>query len=735
MIANLIFQKLKKSTPSVSLTELTALNSGDSSLESHIFTGNIDWVSVLKVKHSKLSQEEINFCDLEVQQLCDMVNDFSINTENDDLSPEVWSFLKEKGFFALNIKKEFGGKEFTPYGISQIVSQISTKSIVTAITVMVPNSLGPAELLQHYGTEEQKKRYLPKLADGSDIPCFALTSPESGSDATSILDEGVICYGEFNGEEILGMRLSWDKRYITLAPVATLIGLAFKAKDPDNLIGDKKDLGITCALIPSDLPGVYNNKRHSPCGLMFMNGPTTGQSVFIPLDFIIGGQEYIGKGWMMLVDCLSAGRGVSLPALGAATNQVAYKTSLQYSQLRKQFGTEVFNFQGIKEPLFEIATNNLITESFRKLVLTALNSGVSPTILTAMAKYHITESSRESISHAMDIHAGKSIQCGVDNYLHFLHRGSPIAITVEGANILTRSLMIFGQGSVRCHPYLLAEFMSLNDPDPVQGLKSFKKIFRKHVVYSAKKYVTSIKRNYICRNRAIKKHKLSNFMIEIDRLSAGYAFIADLLLLTTGGDVKREEHLSARLGDYLSYLTLSVSLIIDYQNNKENSQLLKLYELSLLKLLNKINKTAVELELNCNQKLLSAYIASFLRVKRKTLSSLTDKNKDQMLRTLTGNEQSLTNLVHMDSDHECGISTVHLAHAAKQDVKGLYKRITEEISNGELPSEVPMTVAIRMAKDKDALNEEEAQKLQHAEKLLRKTISVQAFIIQDKEEA
>jgi alkylation response protein AidB-like acyl-CoA dehydrogenase len=734
MIANLIFKKLKKATPSVSQTELTALKAGDSSIESHIFTGNINWNAVLKIKHATLSEEETRFCEKETQELCDMVNDFTIDSENKDLQPEVWAFIKEKGFFSLNIKKEYGGKEFSPFAISQIVSLIASKSVVTAVTVMVPNSLGPAELLQHYGTKEQQNKYLPRLADGREIPCFALTSPESGSDATSILDEGIVCYGKFDKKEQLGIKLSWDKRYITLAPVATLIGLAFKAKDPDGLLGKTKNLGITCALIPADLPGVFNNKRHSPCGLKFMNGPTTGQSVFIPLDYVIGGPDYIGKGWMMLVDCLSAGRGVSLPALGASTNQVAYKTSLQYSRLRKQFGTEIFNFEGIKELLFEISTNNIVTEAFRKLVLTALNSGVSPTILTAMAKYHITESSRESIMHAMDIHAGKAIQCGVDNYLNFLYRGSPIAITVEGANILTRSLMIFGQGSVRCHPFLLSEFMSLSNPNEKEGLRSFKKLLHKHISYSIKKYLIAIKRNYICRNKTISNHPLSVYMTEIDRLSSGYAFVTDLLLLSTGGNVKREEHLSARLGDYLSYLTLSVSLIIDFQNNDNREQLLELYQLSLLKLLNKIDKTSKELHRNCNQKVIKSYISSFLFVKPKILSNLTDKNKDNMLTTLSGNEHSLTNLIHMDTNEECGISTVHHAYANKLRAKPLYEKIKQEVKKENLPSEAPTSLLIKIAKEAGTLNDEDVEIIQKAEKLLRKTISVQAFPMKAKED-
>lgn len=727
MLVKSIYKKLRNTTPSVSQTELTALKAGTSSIEAHVYSGSLNWNALKNIETPTLTAEERSFIENETKVLCEMVNDHEINHNSDDLSPEVWDFIRSNGFFGLQISKDYGGKNFSPYAISQIVSTIASKSVVAAVTVMVPNSLGPAELLQHYGTEEQKNTYLPNLANGTEIPCFALTSPEAGSDATSIPDEGIVVKEEVDGIETLGFRLSWDKRYITLAPVATLIGLAFKAKDPDGLIGDTVNLGITCALIPSDLPGVYNNKRHLPCGLKFMNGPTTGQSVFIPLSSVIGGEEYIGQGWRMLVEQLSCGRGVSLPALGASSASVSYKTSIQYARLRKQFGTEIYNFEGILEPLSKIATNNLICESFRTLVLTVLNKGDSPSILTAMAKYHITELSRESLNHAMDIHAGKAIQCGTDNYLNYLYRGSPVAITVEGANILTRSLMIFGQGSVRCHPYLLQEFAALKDPDQNAGLKTFKGIFKKHVKYAISNYLRAKQQN-LFGARYLKEHELSSEVNELSRIMAGYAFVSELLLLSTGGDVKRKEHLSARLGDILSYLTIATSVLVHFENNDESKSYPELYSLSLIDLLNKIDLAAKQLEINCSSKLVACWIRKFLRPKRVILSSFTDDRKKLMLDKLDGNEKALTYLVHMDSNREDGIGVVHEAYAAKQLAMPVYSKIKQAIKEGVIPSEAAMSLNIKLATENEVINDSEALLIKNAEKLLRKAISVQSVL-------
>lgn len=726
MLVKSIYKKLKKTTPTVSETELTALKAGTSSIETHVYSGNLNWDALKNIKTPTLTEEEQSFLEYEVQTLCEMVNDHQINNDADDLAPEVWEFIRTKGFFGLQISKDYGGKEFSPFAISKIVSTIASKSVVAAVTVMVPNSLGPAELLQHYGTDQQKSAYLPNLANGKEIPCFALTSPEAGSDATSIPDEGIVVKEDVDGVETLGFRLSWDKRYITLAPVATLIGLAFKAKDPDGLIGDTVNLGITCALIPSDLPGVFNNKRHQPCGLKFMNGPTTGQSVFIPLSSVIGGKEYIGHGWRMLVEQLSCGRGVSLPALGASSAAVSYKTSLQYARLRKQFGTEIYNFEGILEPLSKIATNNLICESFRTLVLTALNKGDSPSILTAMAKYHITELSRESINHAMDIHAGKAIQCGTDNYLNYLYRGSPVAITVEGANILTRSLMIFGQGSVRCHPYLLKEFSALKNPDDHQGYIAFKGIFKKHLKYAVSNYIRA-KRLSLFGSNYLKDHYLSAEVNELSRLMAGYAFVSELLLLSTGGDVKRKEHLSARLGDILSYLTIATSVLVHFENNEERENYPELYTLSLIDLLNKINTAAEQLEINCTSKLVACWIRKFLKPKKSILSTSTDNRKKCMLDKLNGNEPALTHLVHMDSNGEDGISVVHKAYANKHLATPIYLKIKQAIKEGVLPSEAAMSLNIKLATEKGIISDSEELLIKDAEKLLRKVISVQSI--------
>lgn len=732
MLASVVYKHLRKNTPKVSDTELTALNAGSSSIEALLFRGDVPWKQVLKLKQPQLTTEERDFLNNEVAALCEQINDHDINHNSEDISPEIWEFLKTNGFFGLQIQKKYGGKGFSPLANSTIVATIASKSVTVAVTVMVPNSLGPAELLQHYGTKEQKQRYLPDLASGKEIPCFALTSPEAGSDATAIPDEGIVCKETVEGIETIGIRVSWDKRYITLAPVATLIGLAFKCKDPDKLIGDNTNLGITCALIPSDLPGVFNNKRHIPCGLKFMNGPTTGQSVFIPFDYVIGGKDYIGQGWQMLTECLSAGRGISLPALSTAASQVSYNSCFQYSHLRKQFGTKIFNFEGVKEPLSNIATNNLIVEALRNTVLNVLNQGGSPSVLTAIAKLHMTEMGRESISHAMDVHAGKAIQCGTDNYLNYFHRSIPIAITVEGANILTRSLIVFGQGAVRCHPFLLDELMTLQERDIQKGLKRFKPIFYSHLKYSCTNFLKAFSKS-LWKSRVLDKtHPLCDLVTELDRLSSGFALTSDIALLTTGGDVKRKEHLSGRLGDLLSYKVMMFSLLTHFENNTEKSELVGLYRIAFLDLLSKYNTKAQEISRNSHNLALKLASRKFLNVTPKFANMLTDRAKNEAIKTLSGREPSLTSIVHIDKNDAVGLAALNKAFQLNRDYSHLYEVINELTLNGDIPKEISMMGKIKIAQSLGSLTASDAEQLKMAESFLRQSISVQAFPMYEK---
>lgn len=553
-----IFSWAKGVLPTMSDTEREALEAGDVWWDADLFTGNPDWAKLLAVKPAVLTAEEQAFMTGPVDRLCEMIDDWKINWELRDLPPEVWDFIKREKFFGMIIPKEYGGLGFSPYAHSEVVRKISSRSVVAAVTVMVPNSLGPGELLMKFGTDEQRQRWLPRLASGQDIPCFGLTSPEAGSDAASMVDSGIICKGTFEGREVLGLRLNWHKRYITLGPVATLIGLAFKAYDPDHLVGAQDELGITVALIPHDLPGVEIGRRHLPAMQVFQNGPNWGRDVFIPLDYIIGGQERLGQGWKMLMSALAAGRGISLPSLSAAGAAYAARTTGAYARIREQFNIAIGKFEGIEEPLARIAGTAYLLDAARRLTSAALNEGRHPAVISGIMKLHATERLRIAIDDAMDIHAGKAVIDGPQNYMGNLYRSVPVGITVEGANILTRNLIIFGQGAIRAHPFLLQEMNALGEPDKAKGLDAFDTAFWKHVGHS----VTTLFRAWgRCWTGGMfapapDAGAATHFYRQLSRYSSAFALCADMALLTLGGALKRKEMLSARFGDILSELYL-----------------------------------------------------------------------------------------------------------------------------------------------------------------------------------
>ncbi|MDB5504333.1 MAG: fadE [Tardiphaga sp.] len=553
-----IFGWAKGVLPTMSATEREALEAGDTWWDADLFTGNPDWAKLLAVKPAKLTAEEQAFMTGPVDALCAMLDDWKINWELRDLPPEVWDFIKREKFFGMIIPKEYGGLGFSPFAHSEIVRKISSRSVVAAVTVMVPNSLGPGELLMKFGTDAQRQKWLPSLADGRDIPCFGLTSPEAGSDAASMVDSGIICKGTFEGQEVLGLRLNWHKRYITLGPVATLIGLAFKAYDPDHLVGDQEELGITVALIPSHLEGVDIGRRHLPSMQVFQNGPNWGRDVFIPMDYIIGGQERLGQGWKMLMSALAAGRGISLPSLSAAGAAYAARTTGAYARIREQFNIPIGKFEGIEEPLARIAGTAYLLDAARRMTCTALNLGHHPAVISGIMKLHATERMRVAIDDAMDIHAGKAVIDGPQNYMGNLYRSVPVGITVEGANILTRNLIVFGQGAIRAHPYLLLEMNALSDPDKAKGLDAFDTAFWKHVGHSVKTLFRAWGRSWTkgVIAPAPDAGTATMFYRQLSRYSAAFALCADMALLTMGGALKRKEMLSARFGDILSELYL-----------------------------------------------------------------------------------------------------------------------------------------------------------------------------------
>ncbi|MGB2707887.1 MAG: acyl-CoA dehydrogenase, partial [Pseudoalteromonas nigrifaciens] len=541
--------KLKKVLPSISITEQEALDAGDVWLEGSIYQGKPDFSALRAVPAAVLSADEKAFIDGPLQDLLGMIDDTEIQN-GIHLPDYILDFLKKERFFSLIIPKSFGGLEFSPYANSTIVATIATKSSAVAVTVMVPNSLGPGELLLHFGTQEQQAHYLPRLANGTDIPCFALTSPEAGSDAGGIPDLGTVTKGMYNGEEVLGLEITWDKRYITLAPIATVLGLAFKVVDPDGLLGGKENLGITCALIPKEHPGVELGNRHDPMNIRFYNGTTRGNKVFVPMDFIIGGQKNIGRGWQMLVSCLGAGRGISLPALGVSTAQVAFKSASEYAAVREQFGLAIGQFEGIQEKLADIAGKTYLQEAMRVLTTEGLGMGLKPSVVTAIAKYHMTELGRDVLDSAMDIQAGKAIQNGPQNTLASGYVAQPIAITVEGANILTRNLMIFGQGVMRCHPYLQSMVESIHSEDK-NADKEFNRILRKTVSYSVANSLRAFRLGVLpfTAGASSTLPEVREYEKAAHKLSAKLAVYADFSLLVLGGKLKQAEMLSARLGD------------------------------------------------------------------------------------------------------------------------------------------------------------------------------------------
>ncbi|WP_151827043.1 acyl-CoA dehydrogenase [Acinetobacter oleivorans] len=569
LITKPAYKTLANSMPSISTTEQEALEAGTSWWEKELFMGAPDWSQFENYPYPTLSEEEQSFIDNEVELLCSMLNEWEIHHHLKDLPPEVWQFIKDKGFLGLIIPKSFGGKEFSSFAQSRIMSKIASRSLTTAVSCMVPNSLGPGELLMHYGTDAQKQQYLPGLAKGEEIPCFGLTSPEAGSDAGAIPDSGVVCYGEHEGAQVLGLRMNFSKRWITLAPIATVVGLAFKLYDPEGLLGDKNktEYGITCALIPASHAGVKIGARHFP-GSPFMNGTVEGEDVFIPIDWIIGGQENAGKGWRMLMECLGVGRGISLPALATAAGEMSYLTVGAFAKIRQQFNISVGKFEGVQEATSEIASDAYMLEAFRYLVTCGLNQGGTPAVMTAMAKYYATETMRKVVNHGMDIAGGRAIQLGPRNFLALTYQAIPIAITVEGANILTRSLMIFGQGSMRCHPYLFEELQLLQSEDKANAVQKFDDLLFKHLAYTFNRGAKSFAYGWTGGSNDAPQSVdqfTASYYKTINRFSANFALVSDMSLGLLAGDLKRKEMLSGRLADIHAHLFISTAILKFYE--------------------------------------------------------------------------------------------------------------------------------------------------------------------------
>jgi len=556
------FRFFKKALPSMSATEKEALEAGTVWWDGDLFSGDPDYAKLRSFPDPKLTEEEKAFLEGPVEKLCSMLDDWEITDKTQDLPPEVWEFIKEKGFFGMIIPKEYGGLDFSAFAHSEVVMKVASRSMTAAITVMVPNSLGPAELLMHYGLQGQKDHYLPRLARGEEVPCFALTAPSAGSDAASIPDTGVVCTGEFNGQNVTGLRLTFDKRYITLAPVATVVALAFKMVDPDHILGDKEDIGITVALVPTDIPGVEVGPRHDPLGTPFMNGPVRGKDVFIPIDYIVGGENMAGRGWTMLMQRLAIGRSISLPALSTAAAKVSSRWTGAYARVRRQFKMPIGKFEGIEEKLASIAGLSYMMDATRRMTVGAVDQGERPAVVSAMAKYNLTEYMRRIINDAMDIHGGSGIIQGPRNLLAHPYKALPISITVEGANILTRTLIVFGQGAIRCHPYVLKQMMAAQEKDEMKALDDFDEAFFGHLWFSignaARALFMGLTGGVFT---SVGSGPLKCYRQRITRLSAAFSFTADMAMFTIGGALKRKESISGRFADAFSHLYMATAVI------------------------------------------------------------------------------------------------------------------------------------------------------------------------------
>jgi acyl-CoA dehydrogenase len=717
--------------PSMSDTERDALEAGNVWWDGELFSGMPDWDRLMSFPAPKLSDEEQAFLDGPCEELCRMLDDWDISHERGDMSPEVWQFIKKNRFFAMIIPKQYGGLEFSAYANAMVITKLASRSTTASSTVGVPNSLGPAELLLHYGTEEQKQRYLPGLAAGDEIPCFALTSPQAGSDAAAIIDSGVVCRGEWEGEEIVGIRLNWEKRYITLAPVATVLGLAFKLYDPDHLIGDQDEYGITAALIPTSTPGVEIGRRHLPLGTPFQNGPTLGRDVFVPLEYVIGGREMAGKGWKMLVELLSVGRAITLPSTASGGGQAATYATGAYAQLRKQFNLPVARFEGVGEALTRIAGHTYIMNAAVAVTSGAIDQGEKPAVPAAILKYHCTELGRKVANDAMDVHGGKGIMMGPRNYLGRSYMAAPIAITVEGANILTRSLIIFGQGAIRCHPFVLRELYAAQEENREQGLIDFDDALFSHIGYAisnaARAFFLAL--THAKFSRVPLNTPTRRYYQNINRYSAAFALAADFAMLTLGGKLKQKELLSARLGDVLSSMYLASAVLKHFENQGRPASDLPLVEWSVRTLMYNAQEQLHSFLRNFPNRPVAFFLRCFIFPRGRTYSSPADELGQKIVELITRSGEARERLCRQAyTTIEPGnpVGLLQEALALSEALAPLEQRLRQARKEGLIDAEYPGH-QIEQAANAEVISEDEASRLRSYHEKLTALMAVDDF--------
>ena len=722
-----LFGLYKKVLPQVSQTEQEALDAGSIWFDADLFSGRPDWKKLLAYPQARLSAEERAFIDGPVHELCAMLDEWDITHNRMDLPPEAWKFIRDKGFLGIIIPKSYGGLGFSAYAHSEIVTKISTRSGTAAVTVMVPNSLGPAELLIHYGTVEQKDHYLPRLARGLEIPCFALTNPDAGSDAGAIPDFGIACMGVHEGREVLGIRMTWDKRYITLGPVATLLGVAFKLFDPDKLLGGEVDIGITLALIPTSHKGVNIGRRHLPLTAAFMNGPNSGKDVFIPMDWVIGGQKQVGKGWRMLVECLAAGRSISLPSMSMAAGKLGSRATGAYARVRSQFKTAIGRFEGVEEPLARIGGNTYLMDATRRMTMVALDSGEKPSVISAICKYHMTERMRSILNDAMDIHGGKGIMMGPNNYLGSAYINIPSAITVEGANILTRSMIIFGQGAIRCHPFVLKEIKAAGDDD----LAAFDTAIWGHMAFTVSNAVRSLwfgltggKGVGVPGTRETRR-----YLQMMTRFSSAFALLADVSMFVLGGSLKRREKISARLGDILSLLYMASATVKRFHDEGRQQDDIPLLTWAMHDSFFKLQVAMDGVLANFPNRFAAACLRLLVFPKGLTLDAPTDRVGSQVAQILItpgAARDRLTAGTYIPDSEDDVIGRLELAMAAVVKAEPIEAKVRKAAKEGKLVQHLP--AELRLAALRQAIvTQEEYDHLLYTERLRRDVIKVDDF--------
>lgn len=715
LISNKALTAFRKVMPAMSQTERDALEAGSVWWDGELFSGKPDWRKLLSVPKPALTAEEQAFIDGPVQQLCEMLDDWDITQNRYDLPDEVWAFLKDNGFFGMIIPKQYGGLEFSALAHSSVVMKIAGRSITAAVTVMVPNSLGPAELLMRYGTQDQKDHYLQRLATGKEVPCFALTSPEAGSDAASMTDTGIICRGEFEGQtDVLGIRLNWGKRYITLGPVATVLGLAFKLYDPDHLLGENEDIGITCALIPTNTAGVEIGNRHFPLNSAFQNGPNYGKDVFIPLDWVIGGPEQVGKGWRMLMECLAAGRSISLPALATGTGKMISRATGAYARVRKQFKTPIGKFEGVEEALAEIAGLTYMSDATRTLTTSALDAGEHPSVISAIIKYNLTENMRTVVDDAMDIHGGSAICMGPRNLLGRLYQSVPISITVEGANILTRSLIIFGQGAIRCHPYVFSEMTAAANQNPQQASRDFDNALFKHIGFTMSNGARALWLG-ITGARWVQSPVQgpgSYYFKQLTRMSSAFALVTDVAMLILGGSLKRREKLSGRLADVLSHLYLCSATLKRFEEQGRLADDVPLMQWSCEHSLRTMQQSLDRFLINFPNRMVGRVLRYLIFPRGKTYSGPVDvlghKAADILLQPSAARDRLTAGVFLPDTDQvtsdpigrlEYALGCVIAAEAAEKILHAALK--AKQITARDRPQQIAEALELKLIEPKD----------------------------------